>query len=202
MKRMKFLFGQRRMQVLLTLAVLLLAASVVIGSGASFTSQSANPSNTFTAGTLTHTNSKAPAAVLTAGPLMPGDTSAPGTVIITNTGGAGNFRLFMTGLTDVHGDTIDPINGGTSDLSQTLDLHIVDDLSNTIYNNKLDAFPAAGVPAGPSAGLFAAGAARTYTFTVTFPDTDLGSSSATKGSDNQYKLCSSTVDFSWEAISN
>src|SRR5665648_1084244 len=111
MKRMKFLFGQRRMQVLLTLAVLLLAASVVIGSGASFTSQSANPSNTFTAGTLTHTNSKAPAAVLTAGPLMPGDTSAPGTVIITNTGGAGNFRLFMTGLTDVHGDTIDPING-------------------------------------------------------------------------------------------
>src|SRR5450756_1519584 len=57
MKRMKFLFGQRRMQVLLTLAVLLLAASVVIGSGANFTSTSANAGNVFTAGNLSHLNS-------------------------------------------------------------------------------------------------------------------------------------------------
>ena len=58
MKRFKILFGQRRLQVLVALAALLLAVSVVIGSGASFTSTSANPSNVFTAGNLSHSNSK------------------------------------------------------------------------------------------------------------------------------------------------
>ena len=42
----------------------------------------------------------------------------------------------------------------------------------------------------------------TYTFTVTFPDSDLGSSPATAGSDNIYQNCSSTIDFGWEAVSN
>ena len=61
------------------LAVLLLAVSVVIGSGANFTSQSANPSNTFTAGNLTHLNSKNGAALFTVTKMKPGDiVSLPG----------------------------------------------------------------------------------------------------------------------------
>ena len=48
MKRFKILFGQRRFQVLATMAVVLLAVSVVIASGANFTATSANPGNVFT----------------------------------------------------------------------------------------------------------------------------------------------------------
>ena len=96
MKRMKFLFGQRRMQVLLTLAVLLLAASVVIGSGANFTAQSANAGNIFTAGALSMTNDKAPGVILTATNMKPGD-SVHGDVKLSNTGTvAGAFTLSKT----------------------------------------------------------------------------------------------------------
>ena len=52
MKRMKVLFGNRRMMVLLTLAILVLAATALVASSASFTATSANPGNIFTAGTL------------------------------------------------------------------------------------------------------------------------------------------------------
>ena len=50
MKRMKVLFGNRRMMVLLTLAILVLAATALVASSASFTATSANPDNVFTAG--------------------------------------------------------------------------------------------------------------------------------------------------------
>ena len=43
MKRMKVLFGNRRMMVLLTLAILVLAAAALVASSASFTATSANP---------------------------------------------------------------------------------------------------------------------------------------------------------------
>ena len=100
MKRMKVLFGQRRLQVLLTLAVLLLAVSVVIGSGANFTSQSANAGNIFTAGNLSHSNNKS-GAILTADKMKPGDM-APGTVVITNDGDiAGAFTLTNSNVTPV-----------------------------------------------------------------------------------------------------
>ena len=67
------------------LAVVLLAASVAVGSGAAFTAQTANPSNSFASGTLQIVNSKNTAAVLTASNLKPGDT-ATGTVDIQNSG--------------------------------------------------------------------------------------------------------------------
>src|SRR5665647_3362805 len=94
MKRMKFLFGQRRMQVLLTLAVLLLAASVVIGSGASFTSTSANPGNIFTAGNLKHTST---GEAMTVSKLKPDDKwVTAGTVTVTNTGDVDGACLLYT----------------------------------------------------------------------------------------------------------
>ena len=54
MKRMKVLFGNRRMMVLLTLAILVLAATALVASSASFTATSANPGNMFTAGASDH----------------------------------------------------------------------------------------------------------------------------------------------------
>ena len=50
MKRMKVLFGQRRIMVLATLAILVLTAAALVASSASFTATSANPGNVFTAG--------------------------------------------------------------------------------------------------------------------------------------------------------
>ena len=54
MKRFKVLFGNRRMMVLLTLAILVLAATALVASSASFTATSANAGNVFTAGSLSH----------------------------------------------------------------------------------------------------------------------------------------------------
>ena len=52
MKRMRVLFGQRRVMVLVTLTILVLAAAALAASSASFTATSANPGNMFTAGNL------------------------------------------------------------------------------------------------------------------------------------------------------
>ena len=83
------------------LAVVLAAVGITVGSGANFTAHSANPSNTFTAGTLSIDNSRgngsSATAILTAPNLKPGD-SAPGTVDIQNSGSvAGNFTLKVAG---------------------------------------------------------------------------------------------------------
>ena len=56
------------------LALVLIAVGIAVGSGANFSASSANPSNTFTAGTLTMSNSNDAAAILTASNWKPGDT--------------------------------------------------------------------------------------------------------------------------------
>ncbi len=73
MKRMRVLFGQRRMQLLVTAAVLLLAAGVVVGSGANFSTSAASPGNTFTAGYVALT----PDGALSFGPLAPSGVPTP-----------------------------------------------------------------------------------------------------------------------------
>ncbi len=93
MRRIKSLWKASPRKVLFAFAGLLVAAAVAVGSGANFNSTSANPSNVFTAGTISHSNSKANAAILTATNMVPGDTST-GTVDIKNTGSAsGTFSL-------------------------------------------------------------------------------------------------------------
>ena len=118
MNRIPALWRSSPRTLLLGLGTIGLAAAVTVGSGADFTSTSANPSNIFTAGTMTHFNSKAGAAILTASLMRPGDT-ASGTVDIQNTGSlSGNFSLaktvsaetagFASKLTIVITDTGDP----------------------------------------------------------------------------------------------
>lgn len=172
------------------LLVALLAVGAVVGSGASFTSKSANPSNTFSAGNLAQSNSKEGAAVLTAGNMVPG-ASTDGTVTITNSGNAvGTFNLSKANLTDVPG-----ANGGQ--LSAALDLSIQDvtDASSpvSVYSGKVGAMGA------QSLGKFAAGEARTYKFAVTFPDGGTPASSTT--GDNAYKGSAMSVGFQWDAVS-
>jgi hypothetical protein len=190
MKRMKFLFGQRRMQVLLTLAVLLLAVSVVIGSGANFTSQSANPSNTFTAGNLTHLNSKNSAALFTITKMKPGDIVS-GTVDITNTGDIpGTFTLTNSNVVDLPLPALSTL------------------LTVKIYETKVLPIPGAetqiyggvsGALIGTNpnltlTGAFAVNEKRSYRFEVTFPN-------GTPAHDNPYKLSSTSIEYDWTATS-
>jgi spore coat-associated protein N len=171
------------------LLVALLAFGAVVGSGASFTSKSANPSNTFSTGNLAQSNSKEGAAVLTATKMLPGETTS-GTVTITNSGDvAGTFTLSRSSLSDTAGP-----NGGK--LSGQLDLKVEDvtkGAPKTVYSGKVDAMGA------QSLGSFAASEARTYQFTITFPNGGTPSSPTT--GDNLYKGSSMSVGYQWDAAS-
>jgi len=151
------------------LAVVLAAAGVTVGSGANFTAKSANPSNTFTSGTLIMENSKDAAAILAAGNLKPGE-SASGTVDIKNTGSlSGAFSLSTSAATN--SDATYPI------LAQ-LDLKIVDcglvtatstpDCSNgttPVYDGKVSAVGTRTL------ATYAKDEKHRYKFEVTLPST-------------------------------
>jgi spore coat-associated protein N len=116
MSRLRFLAANPRL-ALGALLTLLLAAAAVVGSGADFTASSANPANTFSAGTLSILNSKEGTAVLSAANLRPGNSST-GTVDIENTGGlSGAFTLSRTAPVD---------SDGANPLSAKLNLTITD----------------------------------------------------------------------------
>lgn len=180
MKRIKVLLGQRRFQVLVTMALLLLAVSVVIGSGANFTATSANAGNVFTAGTLSMSNDKAPGAILTASLMRPGD-SATGTVTLSNTGDVpGQFSFTKTMVADANG------LGGTLDL-------LIKENTTTIYTGKLSS--AMGTIA---LGTWQPTATHTYTFTVSWPN----NSPASDAADTALMGKTCTYRFDWTAIAN
>ena len=188
MKRMRVLFGQRRLQVLVAMAALLLAVSVIIGSGASFTSTSANPSSVFTAGNLSHSNSKAGSAILTASKMKPGDI-VTGAVAITNDGDLpGTFTLSTSNLTDT---AVAPYTGKLSDV---LTLKIMDGATQ-IYSGAIKSVGTITLPGGA----WAPAVAHTYDFSVTFPNgaTPTG---PTQG-DNNYKKATMSIQFDWVSTS-
>src|SRR3954470_5580545 len=81
------------------LAVVLAAVGITVGSGANFTAHAANPSNTFTAGTLT-IGSTSSSALFTAPNMKPGD-NVNGTVDIANSGSvSGTFTLATSNKID------------------------------------------------------------------------------------------------------
>jgi hypothetical protein len=164
---------RRPRRLLATLALLLAATGVALGSGASFTSASVNPSNTFSSGTLTQSNSKAGAAVLTASNMKPGDTKS-GTVTITNTGTLGGaFSVVESGVD----------SGFTT---TKLQLKIADTTTGTdVYSGPL------GGLGTKSLGDWAKNEAHAYKFTITFPETN------TDQNADQNK--SATATFTWNA---
>jgi hypothetical protein len=191
MHRLKSLWTASPRKVLVAFAGLLVAAAVAVGSGANFNSTSANPSNVFTAGTISHSNSKAGAAILTAANMVPGGTAA-GTVDIKNTGSVnGTFTLAHTVAVDT------PTSPG---LSKKLTI-VVQDLGEpacvsscpaavTLYTGLLSAMPST-----IALGVFPAGYTHRYTFTVTFPDSGLN------GADNAYQGASTSVEYDWSSTS-
>ena len=85
------------------LVTALIAIGVAIGTGANFSAQATNPSNTFTAGVVKMDNSKANAAIFSATNMKPGAPPETGTVDIQNTGSmdmAVTLKRDMLGTTD------------------------------------------------------------------------------------------------------
>ena len=168
------MFNLPRKRIIAGLGTALAAVSIAAGSGATFSSQSANPANTFTSGTFTHSNSKNGASIVTGANLKPGD-SRSGEVTITNTGSlAGSFTLTER-------------NASNPFTASMLQLVIVDTASGAeIYRGELGKVAAGGI----DLGTFAAGAARTYRFTVTL---QAGAPNADQGK-------TATADYQWDAI--
>ena len=170
------------------LFLILAAVGVAIGSGANFTAQTANPSNTFSSGTLSMSNSKDGAAVLTASNMKPGDVST-GTVDIGNTGSvAGTFSLSRSALND--SDGANPMSGKLNvlvedcgDFSAGTPTCVAGDPD--VYSGTL-----AGMTSSYGLGSYAANEKHTYKFTVTF-DSSAG---------NAYQGDSSTATFQWDAV--
>jgi spore coat-associated protein N len=170
-------------RVLGALSALIAAVAVAVGSSASFTASSANPSNTFAAGTLSILNSNEALAVLTASGMKPGD-SATGTVDVQNTGSlSGAFTLSRSNIVD--SDVGNP-------LSAKLNLVVKDcgDFSSTCDVGDPVKYSGTIAAMGSTAlGTFAGNEEHRYEFAVTFDSS----------ADDVYQGANSSVQFDWDA---
>jgi len=185
MSRFKVLRANPR-RTLTALATLLIAVGVTAASGATFTSHTANPSNTFTAGTLSMDNDKDGVAILSASNLKPGGPAETGEVVIENDGTLdGDFSLSRSDLDE--SDALNPIAG-------KLNLVVTDcgtdqNCSTTGDNSNVYGGTLAGMTAVIDLDNWAAGDTHKYEFAV---DLD-----ATADDDLQGK--EATAEFSWDA---
>jgi len=177
-----------------TLSVALLAAGVAVGSGADFTSRSANPANTFSAGSLSMDNSKDAAAIFTPSNMKPGGAPQTGTVDIQNTGSLpGAFTLSRDQL-----DNTDTGASNPSAFATKVDLVVTDcgaydgDTApacgdggdRQVYDGTLAAMSAA-----VSLGDYSAGEKHRYQFAAAL-DASAG---------NEYQRDSASARFVWDA---
>jgi hypothetical protein len=104
------------------LATGLAAVGVAVGSGADFSDQAANPSNTFTAGSLKIDDSRGGVAIFAPLDMVPGAPARTGTVDIQNTGSiVGSFTLSRDRLASTDIGDPDP-----QPIAQKVNLTIVD----------------------------------------------------------------------------
>jgi spore coat-associated protein N len=164
---------KRALAALLTAVV---AAGAAVGSGADFSSHSANPSNTFSSGTLLQSNSKSGVAVVTGSNLKPGDVRS-GEVTIANTGSlAGTFKLSESNASNAF---------GAGDMTLKID-DVTGEKTVSVYSGDLGKVPAGGI----GLGSYAAGEAHTYRFTATFA----------KESPNSDQGKVAKADYEWDAV--
>src|SRR6476661_9870180 len=178
------------------LATGLAAAGVAVGSGADFSAQSANPANTFTAGTLTMDNSRSGAAIFAPSDLKPGAPAQTGTVDIANTGSLpGVFSLSRDGLASTDTGVANP-----APFAAKVNVTIVDcgafaaDGGAPECGNNDDSTVYSGTLAAESdehgLGTFAAGERHRYRFAAA-----LASSAG-----NEYQGDSSTARYVWNSV--
>ena len=181
MSRIKVLRANPR-RTLAALATLLIAVGITAASGATFSAQSVNPSNTFSSGTMTLLNDKEGLAVLTASNLKPAGPAQTGDVRIENTGSLpGAISLSKDNLVD-----------STPAMAGLLNLSIVDcgtDLncstgpSTSVYSGTVAAMPSQAL------GTWATNEAHMYRFSVGLAGS----------ADNSYQGKTTSVRFVWDA---
>jgi spore coat-associated protein N len=185
MSRFKVLRANPR-RTLAALATLLIAVGVTAASGATFTAHTANPSNTFSAGTLSMDNNRDGLAILSASNLKPGGPAELGEVVIENDGSLdGDFSLSMSDLDE--SDALAPIAGKlnlvVSDCGADDDCAATGD-NAIVYDDTL-----ADMTADVALGNWAAGESHKYEFAV---DLDSSANDTLQGK-------SATAEFSWDA---
>jgi hypothetical protein len=189
MKRLTIMIRSHRLLTLAALGLLVAAGSVAVYSGASFNFKTANPSNIFTAGILSHSNTKTGSAIVTATGMEPSQTKV-GTVTIKNTGNvAGTFSVGKSALVDTPG-----LNLGQ--ISTVLRIDVVDVTVPATpvskYSGLLSAMGSVGL------GTFAAGVSHDYQITLTFPDGGTPASNTT--GDNAFQGSSLTFQLDWTSV--
>ena len=195
MARIAFLAKQPK-RTLGALAVLVAATGVVVGSGANFSASSANPNNSFSAGTLTIVNDKENAAILTTGTdLKPGGPAATGVVDIQNDGSiAGTFTLSRSAVTN--SDAANPMSGKLNivvkDCGEWTDESTVEPCGDgddtTVYGSPAATIADMGSPV--ALGSFSPQEKHRYEFSVQL---DASASDAYQGD-------GSSVRFVWNAV--
>jgi hypothetical protein len=192
MSRLQVLAAQPRV-ALGALITLLLAAGAVVGSGADFTAASANPSNTFTTGTLSMVNSQSGSAVLTASGLRPGNSSS-GTVDIQNSGSLSGAFVVSRG-TISNSDATNPLTGKLNIVVQDCGAFVGstapicgdgDDV--TKYSGTIADMGTPGHTVS-ALGTFAAGDKHRYQFNVALDSS----------ADDNYQGDNASVRFDWSA---
>jgi len=162
-------------KILLPLATLVAAGAIAVGSGATFTSTSANTISSVTAGTLSQSNSKANAAIFNLTNIKPGDV-VNGSLTIKNTGSLpATFSLTETSSTNGFAGT---------NLTMTV--------TNTTTNKVVYSGTFGGLVDGVKndLGSVAAGVSNDYVFSVKLdqatPNTDQGKTA--------------TAAFQWDSV--
>ena len=161
-------------KILVPLATLVAAGAVAIGSGATFSSTTANTISSVTSGTLTHTNSKNNAAVFNLSNIKPGDV-VNGALTITNTGSLpAAFSLTETSSTN-----------GFADNALTLTI------TNTTTGTKVYDGNFGGLTDGTknALGTVEPGVANAYQFSVRLSDT----------ADNTQQAKSASAAYTWDS---
>jgi spore coat-associated protein N len=170
------------------LAVGLAAISVAGGSGADFSAESANPSNTFIAGSLTMDDSRDGAAIFSPSNMKPGAPPQTGTVEIENSGTIdGAFTLSRDRLAST--DTGEPnpqafaakVNLTVTDCGAACG----DSGDREIYDGTL-----AGMDSAVALGSFAPGERHRFQFAAGL-DGSTG---------NEYVSDSAAARFVWDAV--
>ena len=165
------------------LAIVLLLVAALVGASWTlglFTSSSANPKNTVSAGSMTQDNTADNAAIMGATGMIPGDV-VEGSATIKNVGDTkGDFTLLVKDVTDVPGP-----NGGV--LSASLTLQVFDeDHAAPIWDGPLGELDV-------DLGTWQPDEERTYRFEVSFP---------AQGApvDNSFQRSKTTAEFEWNAV--
>jgi len=154
-----------RSRILVTVATVLTAGALAVGSGASFVAATNNPGNEYKAGTLTQGNSLSGASIYNLQNMKPGDT-VNGKVTITNSGTLpANIKLTESGVA----------NGFETGKLKTTITDVTVPASPVVVKNGVEYGTVGSVNLGSQ---WAAGEARTYVFSVTL---DASATNASQG---------------------